>query len=33
MLKTGEGTEFVLEEVQFNAEIPDYIFSKAALRR
>ncbi len=33
MLKTGEGTEFILEDVQFNAEIPDYIFTKAALRR
>ncbi len=33
MLKAGEGTEFILKEVQFNAEIPDYIFTKAALRR
>jgi outer membrane lipoprotein-sorting protein len=33
MLKTGEGTEFVLEEVRFNAEIPDYVFSKASLRK
>ncbi len=33
MLKTGEGTEFILEDVQFNAVIPDYIFTKAALRR
>jgi outer membrane lipoprotein-sorting protein len=33
MLKTGEGTEFVLEEVQFNAAIPDYVFSKASLRK
>jgi outer membrane lipoprotein-sorting protein len=33
MLKTGEGTEFLLDEVQFNVEIPDYIFSKASLRR
>jgi len=33
MLKTGEGTEFWLDEVRFNAEIPDYIFSKASLRR
>jgi outer membrane lipoprotein-sorting protein len=32
-LKTGEGTEFILEDVQFNAEIPDYVFSKASLRR
>ena len=33
MLKTGEGTEFLLDEVQFNVDIPDYIFSKASLRR
>jgi len=33
MLKTGEGTEFFLDEVQFNAEIPDHVFSKASLRR
>jgi outer membrane lipoprotein-sorting protein len=33
MLKTGGGTEFLLEEVLFNAEIPDHVFSKASLRR
>jgi outer membrane lipoprotein-sorting protein len=33
MLKTGEGTEFLLDEVRFNAEIPDHVFSKASLRR
>lgn len=33
MLKTGEGTEFLLDEVQFNVDIPDYVFSKASLRR
>jgi outer membrane lipoprotein-sorting protein len=33
MLKTGEGTEFLLQEVQFNAQIPDYVFTKASLRR
>jgi outer membrane lipoprotein-sorting protein len=33
MLKTGEGTEFLLDEVQFNVEIPDHVFSKASLRR
>jgi len=33
MLKTGEGTEFWLDEVQFNAAIPDHVFSKASLRR
>jgi len=32
-LKTGGGTEFILEEVQFNVDIPDHFFTKAALRR
>jgi outer membrane lipoprotein-sorting protein len=32
-LKSGEGTEFILDSVEFNAEIPDYVFSKASLRR
>ena len=32
-LKAGEGTEFLLVSIEFNAEIPDYIFSKASLRR
>jgi negative regulator of sigma E activity len=33
MLKSGAGTEFLLDEVQFNVDIPDYVFSKASLRR
>lgn len=33
VLKNGEGTEFVIEKIQFNQDIPEYIFSKAALRR
>jgi outer membrane lipoprotein-sorting protein len=33
VLKEGEGTEFILESIEFDASIPDYIFSKAALRR
>jgi len=33
MLKKGEGTEFLMDQVTFDADIPDYIFSKAALRR
>ena len=32
-LKAGEGTEFIIVSIEFNAEIPDYIFSKASLRR
>jgi len=31
-LKEGEGTEFVLESIEFNAAIPDYVFTKASLR-
>ena len=33
VLKNGQGTEFVIEEIQFNQSIPEYIFSKASLRR
>ena len=33
VLKKGDGTEFVLNSIEFNADIPDYIFSKAALRK
>jgi len=32
-LKTGAGTEFVLDSIRFNVSIPDYMFSKAALRK
>lgn len=32
-LKTGKGTEFVLESIEFNADIPEYIFSKASLKK
>jgi len=31
-LKEGEGTEFVLESIEFNAAIPDYVFTTASLR-
>ena len=33
VLKEGEGTEFVIEEINFNVTIPDYIFSKASLKK
>jgi outer membrane lipoprotein-sorting protein len=33
VLKSGDGTEFLLESIEFNASIPDYIFSKAALKK
>jgi outer membrane lipoprotein-sorting protein len=33
VLKDGEGTEFLMEEINFNASIPEYIFSKASLKK
>lgn len=33
VLKKGSGTEFIIDSVNFNAEIPKHIFSKASLRR
>lgn len=33
MLKKGKGTDFIIKTIEFNLEIPDYIFSKASLRR
>ncbi len=32
MLKQGDGTEFKVITIQFDQEIPDYLFSKAALK-
>lgn len=32
MLKKGDGTEFIVESIEFNVEIPEYLLSKAALR-
>jgi outer membrane lipoprotein-sorting protein len=32
-LKKGEGTEFIIDSIEFDVEIPEYIFSKASLRR
>jgi hypothetical protein len=32
-LRTSEGTEFVLDSIRLNVPIPDYIFSKAALKK
>jgi len=32
MLKQGAGTEFIVDEIRFDVEIPDYILSKASLR-
>jgi len=33
MLKEGMGTEFKMTSIKFNQDIPDYIFSKAALKK
>ena len=33
VLKEGDGTEFLIEEIQFNAPIPDYLLSKASLKK
>jgi outer membrane lipoprotein-sorting protein len=32
-MKTGDGTEFIIESMEFDAAIPDHVFSKASLRR
>lgn len=32
MLKQGEGTEFKMTSIKFNQDIPEYIFTKAALK-
>jgi outer membrane lipoprotein-sorting protein len=33
MLKDGDGTEFITEDIEFNVKIDDYIFSKANLKK
>ncbi len=33
VLKEGEGTEFYIDSITLDATIPDYLFSKASLRR
>ena len=32
-LKEGKGTEFILDSIEFDAQIPEYLFTKAALRK
>lgn len=32
MLKKGDGTEFIVDEIEFDQAIDDYIFTKAALK-
>ena len=33
VLKTGEGTDFIIKKIKFNPPIPDYIFTKASLKK
>lgn len=33
VLKTGKGTDFIVNEIKFNSKIPTYIFNKASLRK
>lgn len=33
MLKDGEGTDFIISDIKFDTDIPDYIFSKASLKK
>jgi outer membrane lipoprotein-sorting protein len=33
MLKDGKGTEFIIDEIEFDVNIPDHIFTKASLRK
>jgi outer membrane lipoprotein-sorting protein len=32
MLKNGDGTEFIIDEIAFDTDIPEHIFTKASLR-
>ena len=33
MLKDGKGTDFIITSMEFDAEIPEYIYSKASLKQ
>ena len=33
MLKEGMGTELIIDEIEFNVDIPDHVFSKASLKK
>ena len=33
VLLKGKGTEFIIESIDFDENIPDHIFSKASLRK
>ncbi len=32
MLKKGDGTEFIVDDIEFNVKVPEHLLSKAALR-
>lgn len=32
MLKKGDGTEFIVDQIEFNVDVPEHLLSKAALR-
>jgi outer membrane lipoprotein-sorting protein len=32
-LKEGEGTEFIIQDIKFNAQIPETVFSKGSLKK
>lgn len=32
-LKAGEGTEFIIDAIELDAAVPDYLFTKASLRK
>lgn len=32
MLKKGDGTEFIIDQIEFNIQVPEHLLSKAALR-
>jgi len=32
-LKRGQGTEFILKSIEFDADIPEHVFTKASLRK
>jgi outer membrane lipoprotein-sorting protein len=33
VLKKGKGTEFIIDSIKFNQDIPEHLFTKAALRK
>ena len=33
VLKDGEGTDFIIDKIEFNVEIPEHIFTKASLKK